>query len=191
MAKLCEKDILHNNMHVKVESTCCRLFVPAFFPVPANFGTKNRKFYFKNNFNLYQLLVASIPVLMLTTNGRSFFFGNHQTFNLSNEVQGGQVSADQVSADQVSATQVSATQVSADQVSADQVSTDQVAADQVSTDQVSADQVFADEVTADLTTGQMDENDHSMHIGYDLSTLNQQRNPVRISKVLGKRFNPK
>ena len=123
---------------------------------------------------------------MLTTNGRSFFFGNHQTFNLSNKVQEGQVSADQIVSDQVSPDQVSA-----DQVASDQVSTDQVAADQVSTDQVSADQVFADEVTADLTTGQMDENDHSMHIGYDLSTLNQQRNPVRISKVLGKRFNPK
>ena len=106
---------------------------------------------------------------MLTTNGRSFFFGNHQTFNLSNEVQ------------------------------VDQVSVSQVSSDQVPVSPVSSDQVSVDEVSADLTTGQMDEIDNSMHIGYDiaiqdepfLSTLNQQRNPMRISKVMGKRFNPK
>ena len=90
-------------------------------------------------------------------------------------------------------------EVQVDQVSASQVSADQVSADQVLADQVFADQVFVDEVSADLTIGQMDEIDNSMHIGYDiaiqdepfLSTLNQQRNPMRISKVMGKRFNPK
>ena len=90
-------------------------------------------------------------------------------------------------------------EVQVEHVSADQVSEGQVSSDQVSLSQVSADQVSVDEVSADLTTGQMDETDNSMHIGYDiaiqsepfLSTFNQQRNPVRISKVFGKSFNPK
>lgn len=68
-----------------------------------------------------------------------------------------------------------------------EVQVDQVSADQVSEGQVSSDQVSVDEISADLTTGQMNEIDHSMHIGYDIAI---QSEPF-LSKVLGERFNPK
>ena len=78
-------------------------------------------------------------------------------------------------------------EVQVDQVSADQVSEGQVSSDQVLEDLVFADQVSVDEISADLTTGQMNEINHSMHIGYDIAI---QSEPF-LSKVLGERFNPK